>query len=52
LSAPDPTADQAETVWGIDVLVSTRFAAGEAVLLDATLFGRVAVREPLGVRIG
>jgi hypothetical protein len=52
LAMPDPTADQAESIWGIDVLVSTRFTAGEAVLLDTTLFGRVAVREPLGVRIG
>jgi hypothetical protein len=52
LAMPDPTAQQAESIWGIDVLVSTRFAAGEAVLLDTTLFGRVAVREPLSIRIG
>ncbi len=52
LASVDPTDDQAESVWGVDVLVSTRFAAGEAVLVDTTKVGRVAVREPLGIRIG
>jgi HK97 family phage major capsid protein len=52
LAMPDPTAEQAESIWGIDVLVSTRFTAGEAVLLDTTLMGRVAVREALSIRIG
>jgi HK97 family phage major capsid protein len=52
LAAVDPTADQAESVWGVDVLQSTAFAAGEAVLVDTTLVGRVAVRESLTLRIG
>jgi HK97 family phage major capsid protein len=52
LATPDPTSDQAETVWGIDVLQSTEFTAGEAVLLDTTLMGRVAVRESLILRVG
>jgi HK97 family phage major capsid protein len=52
LATPDPTDAQAETAWGIDVLVSTQFAAGEAVLVDTSLVGRVAVRESLALRIG
>jgi HK97 family phage major capsid protein len=52
LASANPTDDQAETVWGIDVLQSTEFTAGEGVLLDTTLFGRVAVREPLVMRVG
>jgi HK97 family phage major capsid protein len=52
LATPDPTDDQAETVWGIDVLQSTAFTAGEAVLIDSTLFGRIAVREALTLRLG
>jgi HK97 family phage major capsid protein len=52
LAQPDPTDDQAETVWGIDVLQSTEFTVGEAVLLDTSLMGRVAVRESLVLRVG
>jgi HK97 family phage major capsid protein len=52
LTTPDPTDDQAEQVWGIDVLQSTAFAAGTGILLDTTLFGRVAVREALTLRVG
>jgi HK97 family phage major capsid protein len=52
LASPDPSDDQAESIWGVDVLVSTAFAAGEAVLVDTTKVGRVAVRESLTLRIG
>jgi HK97 family phage major capsid protein len=52
LASVDPTADQAESVWGVDVLVSTQFTAGKAVLVDTSLVGRVAVRESLALRIG
>ena len=38
--------------WGVDVLQSSQFNAGEAVLLDTTLFGRVGVRESLVLRVG
>jgi hypothetical protein len=33
-------------------LQSTQFTAGEAVLIDTTLVGRVAVRETLVLRMG
>ena len=52
LSTPDPSQDQVETAWGIDVLVSIAFTPGEAVLVDTTKVGRVAVRESLTLRIG
>ena len=39
-------------MWDVEVLQSTAFKPGEAVLLDTQLFGRVAVREPLIMRVG
>ena len=50
--APDPSSDQVEQVWGVDVLQSTQIAPGDGILLDTTLMGRVAVRESLVLRIG
>jgi len=52
LSDPDPTREQANTVFGVDVLVSTQFTAGVAVLFDTQLYGRAVVREPIVTRIG
>jgi HK97 family phage major capsid protein len=49
---PDPTEPQANTVFGIDVLQSIWFAPGDGILIDTTKFGRVAVREPLILRVG
>lgn len=34
------------------MLQSTQFTAGEGILLDTNLFGRVAVRESMSLRIG
>jgi hypothetical protein len=36
----------------VDVLQSVAFTPGEAVLIDSTLVGRVAVRETLVLRLG
>ena len=49
---PDPTADQEMSAWGVSVIQSTAFTAGEAVLLDNSLMGRVAVRESIVLRVG
>ncbi|BBY36509.1 nucleoid-structuring protein H-NS [Mycobacterium mantenii] len=49
---PDPTAGQANQLWGIDVLTTTAAPEGEAVLIDTSKFGYVAIREPLSMRIG
>jgi hypothetical protein len=50
--AADPSSEEVNQAWGIDVLVSTAFTAGTAVLLDTSIYGRVVVREPLITRIG
>ena len=52
VSGDDPTDSAVETAWGVEVVQSTQFTAGEAVLLDSQLFGRVAVRESLVLRVG
>jgi HK97 family phage major capsid protein len=52
LAAPDPTVGEANSAWGIPVLVTTQLAAGAGVLLDTRKFGRVLVREPLNLRVG
>ncbi|WP_111511775.1 phage major capsid protein [Mycobacterium kyogaense] len=52
LTAPDPTAGEASSVWGVPVLVTTQLASGKGVLLDTTKFGRALVREPLNLRFG
>jgi HK97 family phage major capsid protein len=49
---PDPSVEQANTVFGIDVVVSTQFTAGVAVLFDTTIYGRAVIREPIITRIG
>jgi len=50
--AADPSRDQVEQAWGIDVLQSVQFTPGVGVLLDTTIYGRVVVRESLVTRIG
>ena len=50
--SPDPTADEASSVWGVPTLVTTQCTAGTAVLIDTTKFGRVWLREALSVRTG
>ncbi len=52
LVTPDPAADEPETIWGVRVLTTTQCPAGTAILIDTSKFGRVAVREPIGLRIG
>jgi HK97 family phage major capsid protein len=52
LATPAPTDQTAETMWDVDVLQSTQINPGDGILLDTNLFGRVAVREPLIMRMG
>jgi hypothetical protein len=52
LASADPTSETVESIWGVDVLVSTAFLPGDGILLDTQLFGRVAVRESLVMRMG
>ena len=48
----DPTSGEPDTAWGVPVVVSTQITPGDGILVDTTKFGRVAVRETLGLRIG
>lgn len=50
--ATDPSGEEVNSAWGIPVVVSSQFTAGQAVLVDSTQYGRVVVREPLITRIG
>jgi len=52
LTQPDPTVGEANSAWGVPVLVTTQLAAGSGVLVDTRKFGRVWMREPLSVRVG
>jgi HK97 family phage major capsid protein len=52
LTQPDPTSGEAASIWGVPVLTTISCPDDTGVLLDTTKFGRVLVREPLGVRVG
>ena len=44
LVAPDPSKDQVNTAWGVDVLSTTAMTPGTGMLIDTTKFGVVLVR--------
>jgi hypothetical protein len=48
----DVTVDPVDRIWGVPVVETTAVADGEAWLLDTTKFGRLAVREPMSMRVG
>jgi HK97 family phage major capsid protein len=52
LVAPDPSSDQVNTAWGIDVLTTVQNPIGKGLLIDTTKFGRVAVRELISMFMG
>jgi HK97 family phage major capsid protein len=52
LVAPDPTQGEANSLWNVEVLVTTEQTAGTGLLIDTTKFGRVLVREGLSLRTG
>jgi HK97 family phage major capsid protein len=52
LTAPDPTADEANSCWGVEVLVTTEIAAGAGAMLDTRKFGKVVLRENLSLQTG
>jgi hypothetical protein len=49
---PNPLADTARSIWGVEVLVTTQIADGAAALIDTTKIGRVYVRQPLQLLMG
>lgn len=48
----DPTADEANQLWGVDVLVTIANPVGKGLILDTSKLGYVAIRESLSQRIG
>jgi HK97 family phage major capsid protein len=50
--APDPSAAEVNSCWGVPVVSTTACPDGEGWLLDTTKAGRMIVREPLAVRMG
>lgn len=48
----DPTADEANQLWGVDVLVTTANPVGKGLILDTSKLGYVAIRESLSQRVG
>jgi HK97 family phage major capsid protein len=52
LVAPDPTQDEARTLWGVPVLTTIAAQQGTAVMIDTTKFGFATIREALTMRVG
>jgi HK97 family phage major capsid protein len=48
----DPTEQGAKELFGVPVLTTTAIAAGSALMLDSTKFGKVLVREGITVHVG
>jgi hypothetical protein len=52
LVSPDPSKDEVNTAWGVDVVSTTALTAGTGVLIDSTKFGVGLVREGMVIRTG
>lgn len=52
LTSPDPTADEANSIWGVPVVTTTQFTPGDGLLIDTTKFGRVYWRDGLVLLMG
>jgi HK97 family phage major capsid protein len=52
LLSADPAEEEADSIWGIPVVVTTQCNAGDGLLVDTTKYGRAVIREPLSMRIG
>lgn len=50
--AADPTRAEANSLWGIPVVVTTAATVGTVVLLDTAKFGTVYIREGITVQTG
>jgi HK97 family phage major capsid protein len=48
----DPSGDETNTAWGLNVLTTTQCPVGKGPMIATSLFGYVGVREPLGMRVG
>jgi HK97 family phage major capsid protein len=52
LVSPDPSRDEVDSLWGINVIPSTQNPVGQGLFIDTSKFGRVAIRSPLGMFMG
>jgi HK97 family phage major capsid protein len=52
LVSPDPSKDEVNTAWGVEVVSTTAMAAGTGLLIDTTKFSAVLIREGLVIRTG
>ena len=52
LLSADPSAAEASSIWGIEVVTATQCQPGDGLLVDTRKYGRAIVREPLSMRIG
>ncbi|CAM5737122.1 hypothetical protein MAUB1S_01793 [Mycolicibacterium aubagnense] len=52
LPNPDPTANEANSIWGVEVLQTTACPAGTAIVLDTQKFGFVVMRSNLELQTG
>lgn len=50
--APDPSAAEVNSVWGVPVVSTTACPDGEGWLIETTRVGRLLVRESMTVRMG
>lgn len=48
----DPSSDEVDTAWGIDVVPSVQNPVGQGLFIDTTKFGQVAIRSALGMFMG
>ena len=52
LLSADPSEDEANSIWGIPVVVTTQCQPTDGLLVDTSKYGRAVVREALSLRIG
>jgi HK97 family phage major capsid protein len=52
LVSPDPSKDEVNSAWGVEVISSTALNPGDGLLLDTTKFGAGLVREGMTIRTG
>jgi HK97 family phage major capsid protein len=52
LVSPDPSKDEVNTAWGVDVVSTTAISAGTGLLIDSTKFGAMLIREGLVIITG
>lgn len=49
---PDPTADEATKLWGLDVCLTTQMTAGKCLIADTKQAAKLFVREGISVKMG